>query len=77
MLHCDTTAAIFLAIQRGGSKHTKHLKVRVSDLRWKVDTLQWHLENCIGDVMLADIGTQALKTFRSVMLAQKLGLHKD
>ena len=74
-LYCDNTAAISLATQRGGSWRTRHLKVRAAHLKWKLDTVQWHLDHCIGELMLADIGTKALKPYRLAMLAEKIGLH--
>ena len=56
----DSSAAIAITSEAGGSWRTRHLRVRAFNLRWRLMDESWSIHHVMGETMLADLGTKAL-----------------
>ena len=70
----DNAAAIALATAEGGSRKTRHLKVRHRALRERVEQKWVDVEYCPGDLQLADGLTKILTSQRMTQLMEFWGL---
>ncbi|CAL1130099.1 unnamed protein product [Cladocopium goreaui] len=73
-LVCDNMAAVALSTTRTGAWHTRHLKVRATHLKWRVEAGDWKMQHRRGTELVADMGTKLLGANKTKDLSKKMNL---
>ena len=73
-LVCDNMAAVALSTTRTGAWRTRHLKVRATHLKWRVEAGDWKMHHRRGTELVADMGTKLLGANKTKDLSKKMNL---
>lgn len=74
--YTDSSSALAIMVNEGGSWRTRHLRLRASYARQAVSQGLWQLTHVPGEEMVADIGTKALSMPRFEKLKPLMGMRK-
>lgn len=74
LLHCDNKGAIQLAVNNSHSSRTKHIEIKASFFREKLDNGIIQIEYIPTNEMLADILTKGLVANKQSFFTKQIGL---
>ena len=72
VIKVDNVAAVNLLTEASGNWRTRHLRLRASHLRWRLERTDWITETVPGKEQTADIGTKVMSAPRLQELKEKL-----
>ena len=70
----DNQAAIQLCAESTGAWRTRHLRLHVFHLRWRIQADEWQVRHLPGVEMIADVGTKALTGAKPKELMKLMGM---
>ena len=76
MIKIDNQAAVNLLAEPAGGWRTRHLRLRASNLRWRLSRTDWMTEAIPGADQIADVGTKVLTAPRLEVLKKMMGMGK-
>ena len=74
VLWSDSQSALAALSGEGGSWRTRHLRMRAMYARQLVSQGSWGVHHCLGEEMVADMGTKPLASVRLGFLKNKAGM---